>query len=66
MRLYLVRKGDKSMKDREKLIPLFKDYKSGGGIVSPMNTETCRRYLQEQVGCEIEPEDILWLIYHVN
>lgn len=54
------------MKDREKLIPLFKDYKSDGGIVSPMNTETCRRYLQEQVGCEIEPEDVLWLIYHVN
>lgn len=36
------------MKDREKLIPLFKNYKNNGGIVSPMNTESCRKYLQEK------------------
>ncbi len=31
-----------------------------------MNTESCRKFLQEKVGCEIEPEDVLWLIYHVD
>lgn len=54
------------MQDRESLIPLFKEYKNNGGIVSPMNTESCRRYLQKNVGCKIEPEDVLWLIYHVD
>lgn len=54
------------MEDREKLIPAFKEYKNNNGIVSPMNTETCRRYLQEKVGHKIEPEDVLWLIYHVD
>lgn len=54
------------MEDRKKLIPVFKEYKSNNGIVSPMNTETCRRYLQEKFGRKIEPEDVLWLIYHVD
>lgn len=54
------------MQDRESLIPLFKEYKNNGGIVSPMNTESYRRYLQKKVGCKIEPEDVLWLIYHVD
>ena len=44
------------MQDRESLIPLFKEYKNNGGIVSPMNTESCKRYLQKKVGCKIEPE----------
>ena len=33
------------MQDRESLIPLFKEYKNNGGIVSPMNTESCRKRL---------------------
>lgn len=49
---------------REELLQLFKEYKNNGGVVSPMNTESCRRYLQEKSGRKVEPEDVLWLIYH--
>lgn len=28
---------------RENLIPLFKEFKNNGGVLSPMNTESCRR-----------------------
>ena len=50
--------------NREELLQMFKEYKDNGGVVSPMNTESCRKYLQEKTGREIEPEDVLWLIYH--
>ena len=52
------------MIDREKLKPIYKEYKNNGGIISPMNTESCRRYLQEKSGRIVEPEDVLWLFYH--
>ena len=35
---------------RENLIPLFKN---NGGVVSPMNTESCRRFLQEKANCKV-------------
>ena len=54
------------MSIRENLIPFYNKYKNDGGIVSPMNTESCRRYLQEKAGCRVEHEDVLWLIYHVE
>ena len=52
------------MIDREKLKPIYKEYKNNGGIISPMNTESCRRYLQKKCGRIVEPEDVLWLFYH--
>lgn len=51
---------------RENLIPLFKKFKDNGGVVSPMNTESCRRYLEERSNRSVEPEDVLWVFYHVN
>ena len=54
------------MNNRENLMPLFKKYKNNGGMVSPMNTESCRRYLQEKANCKVESEDVLWLIYNAN
>ncbi len=54
------------MIDREKLKPLYRDYKKNGGVISPMNTESCRRYLQEKMGEEVESEDVLWLFYHTR
>ncbi len=51
---------------RKNLIPLFKEFKNNGGVVSPMNTESCRRYLQEKANCKVEPEDVLWCFYHAN
>lgn len=32
--------------------------------ISPMNTESCRKYLQEKLGRAVEPEEILFLFYH--
>ena len=54
------------MIDREKLKPIYKEYKNNGGIISPMNTESCRKYLQEKIGAEVEPEDVLWPFYHTR
>lgn len=54
------------MMDREKLKPIYKEYKNNGGIISPMNTESCRKYLQEKTGTEVESEDVLWLFYHTR
>lgn len=51
---------------RELLVRHFKAYKQEGGIVSPMNTESCRRSLQERSGRSVESEDVLWLIYHID
>lgn len=52
--------------EREDLIPLYKDYVKNGGVISPMNTESCRRYLQEKSNSKVEPEDVLWLFYHTK
>lgn len=54
------------MMDREKLKPFYKEYINNGGIITPMNTESCRRYLQRKIGTEVEPEDVLWLFYHTR
>lgn len=51
------------MKDRKKLISLYKEYVKNGGVITPMNTESCRRYLQEKCGEQVEPEDVLWIFY---
>ena len=47
-----------------KLKPIYEEYKNNGGVISPMNTESCRRYLQEKSGRIVEPVDVLWLFYH--
>lgn len=44
----------------------FSEYVKNGGIVSPMNTESCRRYIQEKINREVTPEDVLWLFYHTE
>lgn len=54
------------MIDREKIMPLYKEYVENGGIITPMNTESCRIYLQEKTDDKVEPEDVLWLFYHVK
>lgn len=54
------------MIDREKYIPLYKEYVENGGVISPMNTEPCRRYLKEKTGEKVESEDVLWLYYHAK
>lgn len=54
------------MIDREKLIPLYKEYKNNGGTITPMNTESCRRYLQNMIGDKVEPEDVIWLFYNAK
>lgn len=52
--------------NRESYIPLYMDYIGSGGVISPMHTESCRRYLQEKTGIDVEPEDVLWLFYHIK
>lgn len=54
------------MISREKLIPFYKEYKNNGGIITPMNTESCRKYLEDKSGNKVEPEDVLWLFYHTK
>lgn len=48
------------------IIQLYRDYVNDGGMVSPMNTEPCRKYLQEKSGKYITSEDVLWLFYHTK
>ncbi len=54
------------MNDRENLIPLYNEYKNNGGVITPMNTESCRRYLQNKSGNKVEAEDVLWLFYNTK
>lgn len=54
------------MIDRKTLIPIYKEYKDNGGVVSPMNTESCRKYLQEKSGERVQSEDVLWIFYHTK
>lgn len=52
--------------DREGIMSLYMDYVNNGGVISPMNTEKCRKYLQEKSGVKVSNEDVLWLFYHVK
>lgn len=52
------------MNNREKCCRFTQNNVINGGVVSPMNTESCRRYLQQRLGDEVEPEDVLWLFHH--
>lgn len=54
------------MDKREEWKSVFIEYVKNGGAISPMNTEPCRKYLQEKLNTKIESEDILWLFYHVK
>lgn len=54
------------MDQRENWKSDYLKYIEDGGIVSPMNTETCRKYLQDRLKTKIEPEDVLWLFYHTK
>lgn len=54
------------MPNRQEIMPLYKEYVENGGKISPMNTEPCRRYLQEQTGESVASEDVLWLFYHAE
>lgn len=54
------------MDKRENWKPAYLEYIKNGGIISPMNTETCRKYLQEKVSENVKPEDVLWLFYHTQ
>lgn len=51
---------------REDMKEIFKEYVDNGGDFSPMNTEPCRRYLEEQIGEYVDSEDVLWLFYHTR
>lgn len=31
-----------------------------------VDTESCRRYLQDKSGNKVEPEDVLWLFYNTK
>lgn len=50
--------------NKESYIPLYLEYINNGGAVSPMNTETCRKYIQSKIDSDVTQEDILWLFYH--
>lgn len=52
--------------DRQSIIPIYMDYVNNGGIISPMNTESCRRYLEKKLGETVEHEDVLWMFYHAK
>lgn len=42
------------------------EYVKSGGVISPMNTELCRKYLQNKLSKKVEAEDVLWLFYHTK
>ena len=62
----------------EVLMPLYKEYTKEGRIailerrkdyvrkVSPMNTEPCRRYLEDATNQKVSSEDVLWCFYNIN
>lgn len=54
------------MDKREDWKLLYIEYIKNGGVISPMNTESCRKYLQEKLNIKVEPEDVLWLFYHTK
>lgn len=44
---------------RENFKSIYNEYVDNGGIVSPMNTEPCRKYLEDKLNVKINPEDVL-------
>ena len=62
----------------EVLMPLYKEYTKEDRKallerrenyvrkVSPMNTESCRRYLEDVTNQEVSSEDVLWCFYNVG
>lgn len=62
----------------EVLMPLYKEYTKEDRIallerrkdyvrkVSPMNTEPCRKYLEDIINQPVSSEDVLWCFYHIN
>ncbi len=54
------------MDKREDWKSVYIEYIKNGGIISPMNTESCRKYLQEKLNTKVESEDVLWLFYHTK
>lgn len=52
--------------ERECCIQMYMDYVHNGGAITPMNTEPCRKYLQEKLGEYVSHEDVLWLFYHAK
>lgn len=51
---------------RDDMKPIFTEYRNRGGEVSPMNTEPCKKYLQEKISEIVTQEDVLWLFYHIK
>ena len=54
------------MDKREYWKVAYLDNVRNGGVISPMNTEPCRIYLQNSLNEKVEPEDVLWLFYHTK
>lgn len=50
----------------DSIVKFYKEYKASGGKITPMNTETCRKYLEEKLGKYVRHEDVLWLFYNVK
>ena len=49
--------------DRKALLEKRKDYVRK---VSPMNTEPCRRYLEDATNQKVSNEDVLWCFYNID
>lgn len=62
----------------EVLLPLYKEYTKEYRMailerrdnyvrkVSPMNTESCRRYLEDAINQKVSNEDVLWCFYNIR
>ena len=62
----------------EVLMPLYKEYTKEDRIallerrenyvrkVSPLNTEPCRRYLEDIINRPVSSEDVLWCFYNIG
>ena len=60
----------------EVLLPLYEEYTKEDKIallekrknyvrkVSPMNTEPCRRWLEDTINQKVSSEDVLWCFYN--
>ena len=54
------------MDQRENWKIVYTEYVESGGIVSPMNTESCRKYLENKLKTKVNSVDVLWLYYHTK
>lgn len=57
---------NKNLVIREDVAQFYKEYINNGGMLSPFNTESCRKYLEDKLKERVESEDVLWLFYHVK